>query len=196
MLEPLAIACLQGRPLARRGLHQFLAMSVAALPQLLLLLLLTTRVPRAGGHGMLSVPTPRAGTTIAGNNKNSGTPCGSSTNTKGPSVGTFTQGQTTAVQWALNAGHNGPCEIRIAGGDPGGEPNFAALQPITGGTITACNAAAQATVTIPVNLPPGDAVLQWYWDGDGDYHNCADITIQAAAATGTGSSAAAATSVR
>lgn len=152
--------------------------------------LLLTTAHGVEGHGMLSVPTPRTGTTIAGNNKNSGTPCGSSTNTKGGIVATFTAGQTTTVRWGLEAAHNGPCTVKIAGGDPGGEPNFENLQPVTGGSITACNAAATTTVTIPADLPPGDAVLQWFWNGDGTYENCADITIQAAGGAGGGSAQA------
>ena len=46
------------------------------------------------------------------------------------------------------------------------------------GKIAACNAQPRsATITVPAGLPAGDAVLQWLWQGDGTYENCADITI-------------------
>ena len=44
----------------------------------------------------------------------------------------------------------------------------------------ACNQANDLTVTVPAELS-GTAVLQWYWDGDAPYYDCADITVSRAA---------------
>jgi predicted carbohydrate-binding protein with CBM5 and CBM33 domain len=145
---------------------------------------LTMLAPLVRGHGLLATPTPRTGTTQAGGNKNSGTPCGRNTATKGAISATLAAGSQTTVSWTMGAAHNGPCTIKIAGGDPGGAPDFSNVAVVAGGQIAACNAQPRsATITVPAGLPAGDAVLQWFWQGDGTYENCADITITGGAPT-------------
>jgi hypothetical protein len=127
------------------------------------------------GHGMLSVPAPRDGTQLAGPNKGNVGPCGTATDTAATPSAEVTAGAETTVEWNLAAAHGGPCEIRIASTDAGleGAPLLE--------TVGACNQQASVAVTVPAGLS-GNAVLQWYWDGDGPYYDCADITVRAGAA--------------
>lgn len=144
-------------------------------------------------HGLLTKPAPRTGTNQAGANKNSNTPCGSATATKETSSATLQAGATSTIEWRFGAAHAGPCTIKIAGGAAGatGAPDFSNVPTVTGGDITACNTVTTATITVPADIPSGPAVLQWHWQGDGSYDNCADITI----AGGAAASAAAAAQV-
>eukprot|EP01048_Picozoa_sp_COSAG05_P019989 COSAG05_NODE_3284_length_2177_cov_2.952358_2_plen_475_part_00 len=149
-----------------------------AVAPLALLALLLPR--RTSAHGMLSVPTPRTGTAMAGGNKNSGTPCGSATNTKGAATATLAAGAATTVKWTFGANHGGPCTIKLASGTQGGagEPDFSTAADLGGGEF-ACGDETK-TVTVPANTPAGAGVLQWHWQGDGAYDDCADVTISAA----------------
>ncbi len=79
------------------------------------------------------------------------------------------------MRYRLDAAHNGPCEVRIAA-TQGGLDGAAVLA-----RNGACNQQDDLTVTVPAELS-GNAVLQWYWDGDGPYYDCADITVRAGAA--------------
>ena len=36
-------------------------------------------------------------------------------------------------------------------------------------------------MTIPADVACENCILQWFWDGDQNYYNCADITVTAAA---------------
>jgi predicted carbohydrate-binding protein with CBM5 and CBM33 domain len=146
---------------------------------------------RAHAHGLLTIPAPRAGTNQAGANKNSNTPCGSNTATKGASSATLQAGATSTIEWNFGAAHAGPCTIKIAGGADGstGAPDFTTVQTVTGGDIQQCNTVTSATVTVPAGLPAGPAILQWHWQGDGSYDNCADVTIAGGAAASAASAA-------
>ena len=137
-------------------------------------------VPHARAHGMLSLPVPRTGTEMAGGNKNSGTVCGSNTATKGTPTATLTAGAATTVNWQFGANHGGPCTIKLASGAAGslGEPDFDAAADLGSGEF-ACGDETK-TVNIPAGTPAGDGVLQWHWQGDGAYDDCADVTIAAA----------------
>ena len=77
------------------------------------------------------------------------------------------------MRYRLDAAHNGPCEVRIAA-TQGGLDGAAVLA-----RNGACNQQDDLTVTVPAELS-GTAVLQWYWDGDAPYYDCADITISRA----------------
>lgn len=126
------------------------------------------------GHGILTTPQPRAGTNVAGGNKGNVGPCGTNTNTPGTQTATLTAGEQTAVRYNLVAAHNGPCEVRIAAT----QDALANTAPLA--RNAACNSRDDLTVTVPANLA-GTAVLQWYWDGDAPYYDCADITVSRAA---------------
>ena len=122
------------------------------------------------GHGMLSIPTPRAGTQLAGPNKGNVGPCGTATATAAAPSAELQAGTATTVTWDLAAAHAGPCNIRIAQTD-------AALAdaPLLE-TVAACNQQDSVAVTVPAGLS-GNAVLQWHWQGDGPYFDCADVTV-------------------
>eukprot|EP01051_Picozoa_sp_SAG22_P024669 SAG22_NODE_6945_length_792_cov_1.405483_1_plen_66_part_10 len=62
------------------------------------------------------------------------------------------------------APHGGDCTIKIVGGDPGGEPDFSAAPAIGGSFACGGNTPLSKAITVPADLPSGDAVLQWYWD--------------------------------
>ena len=122
------------------------------------------------GHGMLSIPAPRAGTQQAGPNKGNVGPCGTATATAAAPSAELQAGTATTVTWTLAAAHAGPCNIRIAQTD-------AALAdaPLLE-TVAACNQQNSVAVTVPAGLS-GNAVLQWHWQGDGPYFDCADVTV-------------------
>jgi hypothetical protein len=145
-------------------------------------------VTDVAGHGMLTVPAPRDGTQNAGPNKGGAAePCGTATATAATPTVTLAAGAPTTVEWRLNAAHGGPCEIRIAATDDA----LAGTAPLE--TVGACNGQDSVGITVPAGIT-GNAVMQWYWDGDGPYYDCADITVTggtAAAAGGAAASAAA-----
>ena len=120
-------------------------------------------VPFADGHGILTTPAPRDGTTIAGGNKGNVGPCGDNTATAGTATATLAAGAQTTVRWALNAAHNGPCEVKIAATD-GALAGAATLA-----NVGACNGQDSVDITVPAGMAAGNAVLQWNWSGDAPY---------------------------
>lgn len=143
-----------------------------------LALALVAGATAVAGHGIMTTPAPRDGTNVAGGNKgNNAEPCGANTATPGTPTATLAAGAETTVRYNLIAAHGGPCEVRIAATD-GALAGTAALA-----RNNACNGDDALTVTVPANLA-GTAVLQWYWQGDGPYYDCADVTITGGAGGG------------
>lgn len=143
-----------------------------------LALALVAGATAVAGHGIMTTPAPRDGTNVAGGNKgNNAEPCGTNTATPGTPTATLAAGAETTVRYNLIAAHGGPCEVRIAATD-GALAGTAALA-----RNNACNGDDALTVTVPANLA-GTAVLQWYWQGDGAYYDCADVTITGGAGGG------------
>lgn len=168
------------------------------------LLLALSGLDVCSGHGLLTIPRPRQGTNEAGQNKGSAaavSPCGLTTNlelnTRNAPVVTFTPGDlATTVSWSCNAGHGGTCDILLstAGTDPGtgdGTPLAGTFVDIAGGSFGCCSeiGVESRPVAIPAATSVGAAVLQWHWDGDQHYNDCADVVI--ATAPGAATSAAA-----
>jgi hypothetical protein len=145
----------------------------------------------AAGHGLMVFPGPRTGTTEAGDNKqplvgpNVGVdigPCGSGTllNTMNTPNITVLAGATLEVSWQCNIVHDAQaCHIRLSANATQGKPPTESFADIASGKFTCCVAPGKESrrVRIPPNAPHGPAVLQWTWDGDSMYYDCADIFV-------------------
>ena len=62
------------------------------------------------GHGILTTPAPRDGTTIGRGPE----PCGETNGNAGAPTATLAAGQETTVEYDLRAAHNGPCRVNVA----------------------------------------------------------------------------------
>jgi hypothetical protein len=148
----------------------------------------------AAGHGYMEAPQPRAGTSAAGNNKgrNRG-PCGAGTQlqTQGSPVATYVAGQQVQITWRTTIPHGGTCRISLTTesvGVPADVDGTGRLDGTKNGVYQLTNdfpccktrTRETATITIPEGVSCTNCVLQWFWDGDSNYYNCADISIAAA----------------
>jgi len=150
------------------------------------------------GHGMMTVPEPRPGTTVAGKNKRSvSAPCGRGRQlrTQGPAVATYTAGDSLQVFWKITIPHGGTCRISLTTQGKGvpdavdgqgrldeNHPDVHKLSP-----DFPCGKAAgmeSRQVKIPESIYCDNCVLQWFWTGDGPYYVCADVSVMARATEG------------
>jgi len=152
----------------------------------------------ASGHGMMTVPEPRPGTSVAGKNKGQGSgPCGRGRRlrTLGTAVGSYTAGDDLQVFWKTTIPHGGTCRISLTTQGKGvpdavdgqgrldeNHPDVHKLTP-----DFPCGAAAgieSRQVKIPDSISCENCVLQWFWTGDGPYYVCADVSVMPAATHG------------
>lgn len=157
-----------------------------------MLIIALSSIALVSGHGKMDSPQPRAGTRVAGNNKgNNRGPCGSGAalNTQGAPVATYIPGQTVDVQIRTTIRHGGTCRISLieqGAGTPTAIDNQGRLDASVNGVydltgdFPCCqtNGVETKSVTIPATASCTNCVLQWFWDGDSNYYNCADISIQ------------------
>lgn len=158
-------------------------------------ILLLSHFDQADGHGLLVTPNPRDGTRNAGNNKGRNVgPCGKSNGlqTQGNPVVTYKAGDTVNVAWQTDIPHGGTCQIAITEENTGvpqnvgndgildGNANGVYLLGGPNGFPCCKNRGAESMdVTIPADASCDACVLQWFWEGDSNYYDCSDISIQA-----------------
>lgn len=142
-------------------------------------------VVTAAGHGLMTVPTPRAGTS----NAPSSGPCGTGVRaTFQPKTATYKAGDDVEVSWRVDAAHGGTCRISLStNGLPSPETSdgnkMDDSQPKVWALTDDFPCGSQAgTESKVVSIPDeakGEGVLQWSWR---NWNSCADVEIEGTAA--------------
>jgi hypothetical protein len=92
------------------------------------------------------------------------------------------------VEWQVDAPHGGTARLSLT--TETGTPQVDAATGVFSNTafqtelFGCCNSGGKETrqITLPAGMSAGGATLQWFWDGDQNYYNCADVVIAPAGA--------------